>query len=324
MSAVSTFSSSFVWRRIHSLLGLLIVLFLTEHLLTNSQAAFLIGENGMGFIQMVNWIKELPYLPVIEVALIGVPIAVHGALGIKYIFSGKVNSVPSGGKAPSLYYGRNLAYTLQRISSWILLIGIIAHVGYLRFYKYPISVHAGQETYYFTRISMDEGLYTVAKRLGVSLYGAKEIASMKETVGKSTQEIVGGSPAPIPFSAIEKKERDALQQQSIRREYVEALQARPVSKTQVIAESTSFGTVTLLNVRDSFKSITVSILYTIFVLAAVFHAYNGLWTFMISWGIVLRIPSQINAVRMCIGIMAVIGALGLGAIWGTFWLNLRY
>jgi len=321
---VDSISNSFFWRRIHSLLGLFIVLFLTEHLITNSQAAFLVGENGKGFIDMVNWIKGLPYLPVIEVALIGIPILVHGVLGIRYLFTGKMNSFSSSGKTPSLSYGRNHAYSLQRLTSWVLLIGIIAHVGYLRFYKYPIELNAGKQNFYFTRISMDEGLYTVSERLGVTLYGPHQVDEMErrmmgyERLGKEV------SPKAIPFSKDTMERLGRAQHDDISRAYVEALGKRKLGPDQVIAESSSFGTVTLLNVRDSFKNIWMSVLYTVFVLAAVFHAYNGLWTFMITWGLVLRIPSQIGAVRVCIGIMALIGALGLGAIWGTFWLNLRY
>ena len=46
----------FILSRLHSLTGLLIVIFLFEHLLTNSQAALLIGDDGAGFVRMVNFI----------------------------------------------------------------------------------------------------------------------------------------------------------------------------------------------------------------------------------------------------------------------------
>jgi hypothetical protein len=72
--ATYTLPRAFVWRRVHSLMGLWLALFLTEHLLTNSQAALLLGDNGGGFVRTVNWIHDLPYLQVIEVFLIGTPI----------------------------------------------------------------------------------------------------------------------------------------------------------------------------------------------------------------------------------------------------------
>ena len=51
----------FIRRRAHSLMGLWLVLFLIEHLFTNSQAALLIGDNGSGFVKAVNALKSLPY-----------------------------------------------------------------------------------------------------------------------------------------------------------------------------------------------------------------------------------------------------------------------
>ncbi|MBM3191966.1 MAG: succinate dehydrogenase, partial [Chlamydiae bacterium] len=157
---------AYIKRRLHSILGLMIVLFLLEHLLTNSQAALLVGDNGMGFIRAVNFIKDLPYLPVLEITLIAVPILVHAVLGVKYALTAKNNCWPSKGDKPSLTeYPRNHAYTWQRITSWILLVGIILHVGYMRFYRYPLEAEVGDKTFYFTRLDLDPGLYTVADRL---------------------------------------------------------------------------------------------------------------------------------------------------------------
>ena len=91
-----------------------------------------------------------------------------------------------------------------------------------------------------------------------------------------------------------------------------------LQRHETVASAKDFGTATLLVVRDSFLSLPTGILYTIFVLAAVFHAFNGLWTFMITWGVVIRMRSQIFAVNVCIGIMVIVGFLGLLAIWGSY------
>ena len=126
-------------------------------------------------------------------------------------------------------------------------------------------------------------------------------------------------------SKVEKKEKmEALQNHSLRRARTLALTKKEVNSYEVIAATESFGTATLLSVRDTFKSPLYVILYTLFVLAASFHAFNGLWTFMISWGLIFRQAAQKSVVRFCIAVMAVIAMLGLAAIWGTFWLNLRY
>src|SRR5258708_7890118 len=130
--------SAFIWRRLQSFMGLWLVLFLIEHLFTNSQAALFFGDDGNGFVRAVNALKNLPYLSVIEVTLIGVPFLVHGGWGIYYLFTSKSNSWGNDGTRPYLpEYPRNHAYTWQRITSWILLIGIIAHVVDMRFIHYP-------------------------------------------------------------------------------------------------------------------------------------------------------------------------------------------
>lgn len=324
---------AFIWRRLHSLMGLWIVIFLIEHLLTNSQAALLIGNNGEGFIRAVNLIKHLPFLPIIEIVLLGVPILMHGIWGLQILRTSKINSYRSKGTRPSLpEYGRNRAYTWQRITSWILLVGIIAHVGYMRFYMYPTVVDNGEQEAYFVRLSMDPGLYTVSDRLGVKLYNEKAIDELKTEIERQEKvmtpvvnevEAIQESPPPYIY-----KDQIALvmkryQNFEDRKDYLKGLEKRSISKNQVIAEAPDFGTAILLVVRDSFKSVFKAVLYTIFVLAAVFHAFNGLWTFMITWGIVLKMRTQSRAVNVCIGIMVVIGFLGLASVWGTYYINLK-
>jgi len=298
----------FIWRRLHSLFGLWIVIFLIEHMVTNSQAALLIGDNGEGFIRAVNFLKHLPYLPVVEIVLLGVPILFHGVWGIKYLMTSRVNSFPEKSDKPSLpQYKRNHAYTFQRITSWILLIGILAHVGYMRFYMYPNSVDLGDHSYYFARVEMDPGLDTVADRLGVTLYDEAAIKKAQHAAF-----LPEGLDPQLRAQRIEEREA-----------FLEGLTKRKLSPGEVIAEAPDFGTATLLVVRDSFKSIFKASLYTIFVLSAAFHAFNGLWTFMISWGLVLKIRSQSKAVNVCTGIMVVVAFLGLASIWGTYFINLR-
>ena len=115
--ATYTLPRAFVWRRVHSLMGLWLALFLTEHLLTNSQAALLLGDNGGGFVRMVNLIHDLPYLPAIELFLIGTPILIHAVWGIKYLFTSKSNAKGSDGSKPALKeYKRNKYLDVSRDS----------------------------------------------------------------------------------------------------------------------------------------------------------------------------------------------------------------
>jgi len=301
---------AFVWRRLHSLLGLWIVLFLIEHLFTNSQAALLIGDDGNGFVRAVNFLKSLPYLPVIEIVLLGVPILFHIIWGVRILMTSKMNSFPSNGSKPALTeYGRNHAYSWQRITSWILLVGIVLHVGYMRFYRYPDSVKQGLKTIYFVRLHDDPGLPTVADRLGANLFLASEIEEKQKEFKRFD----------IPSKT------DALKYQTYKetRKWVNTLSKQSLTSNELIATTESFGVAELLIVRDSFSSIFKSILYTFFVLAAAFHAFNGLWTFMITWGVILSIRSQKSMVNVCYSIMLLIAFLGLAAVWGTYWMNLR-
>jgi succinate dehydrogenase / fumarate reductase cytochrome b subunit len=326
---------TFVWRRLHSLFGLWIVLFLFEHLLTNSQAALLIGDDGNGFVRMVNAIHNLPYLEVIEIFLIGVPILFHAVLGVKYLWTGKFNSHRTNGAKPSLRENaRNHAYTWQRITSWILLFLLIFHVVRFRFIEYPHSVFQNNTQMYLVRVGMDNGLYSVADRLGVKIFSHEDIE--RELAEIRTREaeksLVDASRnilnEKIPSSGIYDSHKDLIissaQSYLQKRAFVEALGEFSLKPTEVVCVAEKFGTATLLTVRDTFKNPYYVALYTIFVLAACFHGFNGLWTFLITWGMILSMASQKRMLKFAIGLMVLVTFLGLVAVWGTYWLNLKY
>lgn len=259
--------SAFMWRRIQSFMGLWLVLFLIQHLLTNSQAALFIGDDGNGFVRAVNGLHNLPYLPVIEITLLGVPFLIHIVWGINYLFTSKQNAYGNDGKSPALgEYPRNHAYTWQRITSWILLIGLIGHLIDMRYLHYPIIEKNNNETHYQVEVAHDPGIHSLADRLNFTL-------------------------------------------------------AEREGKEYAIADN--FGTAELLVVRETFKSPLMIALYTFFVLAAVFHGFNGLWTFCITWGLTLTARSQRRMRTLSTLLMILIGFLGLAAIWGTYWINLR-
>jgi succinate dehydrogenase / fumarate reductase, cytochrome b subunit len=325
----ATLPRAFVWRRLHSLMGLWIVLFLCEHLFVNSQAALLLGDNGKGFIDAVNAIHNFPYLPAIECILLGVPIALHGIWGIKYLMTSKSNVWPSDGAKPKLNeYGRNWAYTWQRLTSWILLIGIILHVAKFRFIDYPDSLNQGIHSYYFVPLSVDNGLYTVAARLGVRLYSQEQITKerkeLEERQGEQSLVVVAKTlPEKTSYDAQQQMILTAAQAYSRQMEWAQMLEKQKIGPGQVVAVAKDFASASLLTVRDTFKSPLYGVLYTVFVLAACFHAFNGLWTFCITWGVVLKVAAQQRLLRFSWGLMALVIFLGLAAIWGTYFLNLR-
>ncbi len=324
-----TLPQAFIWRRLHSLMGLWLVLFLFEHLLVNSQAALLLGDNARGFVELVNSIHNLPYLQAIEIFLLGVPIAIHAVWGIKYLFTSKFNSRRTNGKSPDMHqYGRNKAYTWQRLTSWILLVGIILHVTKFRFMDYPDGINMGDRSAYFVTVSVDKGLYTVASRLGVDLYGPEQIEEQKLDIESRYAE---QTLVDVAQNLSSKDEYDAQEQMILasaqayeqKKAWLAVLERQKLEPNEVVAVASDFGTATLLSVRDTFKSPLYVGLYTIFVLAACFHAFNGLWTFLITWGVVLRVTAQKGALKLAWGLMALVAFLGLAAIWGTYFLNLK-
>lgn len=164
---VPKLSREFLSRRIHSFAGFVFLLFLIEHLFTNSQAALFFGDDGRGFIQSVNFIRSLPYLPVVELSVVALPAVVHTWWGIGRLISSKPNSMISDGSTPSLRYPRNQAYTWQRITAVLLIFAIALHVWYMRFHSAPVETkHANS---YSVVISEDPGLASVAKRLDITL-----------------------------------------------------------------------------------------------------------------------------------------------------------
>jgi len=316
---------AFIMRRLQSLSGLFLVLFLMEHLLTNSQAALFFGEDGKGFIEAVNFIYSLPYLPVIECLLLGFPIAIHAIWGIQYLRSAKVNSLLTDGASPQLKLPRNYAYTWQRITSILLVVGILLHVTFMRFINHPTVVEFGGKEQFIVRLKMDPGLYTLGGRLNLHLFDKKTIDELeKNTVGQRA-DVPPITQATEQTSFNEKKALayEHFEELQMQNKLAHALAKEPLKKGQVAAVAGSFGTAFLMMVRDTFKSIWVCILYSIFVMAACFHACNGLWTFSISWGITITERSRRLSRHLANAILIILLFLGLASIWGTYWINLR-
>jgi len=54
--------------------------------------------------------------------------------------------------------------------------------------------------------------------------------------------------------------------------------------------------------------------YAIGVLCAVFHLANGIWTFLITWGVTIGPQAQVRSGYLCAAIGLVLGLMGLGAL----------
>lgn len=111
-------SHHFLNRKLHSLLGLFpIGLYLVFHLLINYQATR--GEEA--FNQAAGLIESVPFLIVLEFALIYIPLLFHAILGIYIAFQAKHNVGNFG-------YFRNQMFLWQRLTGIITLIFIAWHV----------------------------------------------------------------------------------------------------------------------------------------------------------------------------------------------------
>lgn len=113
----------FLLRRVHSLTGVIpIGVFLIEHLYTNS-LAWLGPEK---FNEHVHWIHNLPYLFVIEMLFIFLPLAFHAGYGVVIARQAKHN-------VGQYNWGDNWRYTLQRVTGWIALVYLLIHLAHFRF-----------------------------------------------------------------------------------------------------------------------------------------------------------------------------------------------
>ncbi len=126
---------AFLLRRLHSLTGIApIGLFLISHLLTNSSIVWGLmdsrkavhGHSGVATFQHeVDFIHSIPFLLIIEVFGLWLPIAFHAALGVYYARSGKANTARYA-------YQSNWRYRLQRISGYVGILFIFYHIATLR------------------------------------------------------------------------------------------------------------------------------------------------------------------------------------------------
>jgi succinate dehydrogenase / fumarate reductase cytochrome b subunit len=119
----SIHDSHFLFRRLHSLLGLMPVGgFFIFHLWENSQSRF--GQTHYND-QVVGWLQQLNYLTLLEIFLIALPLLFHGVYGLIIYYSGKSNL--------SAYpWLGNIRYRLQRLSGIAILLFLLLHVGWTR------------------------------------------------------------------------------------------------------------------------------------------------------------------------------------------------
>lgn len=260
----------FIYRRLHSLVGLGLILFLIEHLFINSQAAVAISEGTSPYIVAVNHLQNLPLLPVLEVLLLGTPFLIHIVLGVVYLKTGRYGFAAHDGSGPVTPYMNHYAYMAQRWTAWIVLVGLVIHVVQMRFLERPNEKIVEGKTRYEVSLLADPSL----ERL--------------------TSDLASVSVSPV---------------------YTDS------RYEMVNVETKDFGTAELLLMRETFRSPGWMILYTLFMLSAVYHAFQGLWTFLLSWGVIISPQSQRFFHALSMVLMCFVAAMGLVAIYGTYWMH---
>lgn len=330
--SVRSIPKAFVWRRLHSLTGLWFLIFLLEHLFTNSQAAIFFGFQENWFVNSVNFLHHLPYLPLIETLLLGVPMALHAGWGVYYMMTAKSNVRGRGGKAPGMKHERNKAYSMQRISAWVILFGIIFHVAQMRFIMYPYKAAMGTYTQSFGRYKVDPGLYKVSDDLKVSIYDTKAIEMEKQALDRMKNKISlvdkrldemekSGSLYRETYSSEMNDVYKSIVEYKEKEEFVKGLTHFSLASNEVVITSKKSADLILLNVRQAFQSIWICLIYTLFVLASIMHGCNGFWTFCITWGLLISRKAQESWVHFAYGLAFIMSVLGMMAIWGSYFFN---
>ena len=125
--------TSFIWRKLHSLLGIIpIGAFFLEHLLSNFEAL----KGPSAYAAQVKFLNALPLVRVLEWVFIFIPIIYHGLYGLYIWFRGKSNVV---------YYpwAGNWMYVAQRWTGLIATAYILQHVLRQRFMGISLPENPG-------------------------------------------------------------------------------------------------------------------------------------------------------------------------------------
>ncbi len=123
--------NSFIWRKLHSLLGIIpIGAFLLEHLLSNIEAL----KGPIAYGDQVKFLNSLPLVRVLEWTFIFLPILYHAGYGVYIWLRGKSNIV---------YYpwAGNWMYIAQRYTGLIAFAYIVQHVLRQRFMGVSLPEH---------------------------------------------------------------------------------------------------------------------------------------------------------------------------------------
>ncbi|MFZ1700315.1 MAG: hypothetical protein WBO10_15185 [Pyrinomonadaceae bacterium] len=134
------FSNTFLLRKVHQLTGIVpLGMFFFVHIFTNSAAL----NGAANFNKKVQEIHDIPYLLLIEIFGIFLPLLFHSVYGILISAEAKPNVVSYG-------YARNWFYIFQRATGVFLFFFLLFHILNFRFGVVPglnltpVAGHADQ------------------------------------------------------------------------------------------------------------------------------------------------------------------------------------
>lgn len=126
VSLQKSFPSHFIWRRLHSLSGVLpLGVFLLEHIYTNAYSLV----SAEAYNEKIAHLQGLPFVVIIEILGIFLPILFHALYGFVIVYQGRNNVHQYG-------FESNWRYTLQRITGVLGFIFIAYHVYATRLTSY--------------------------------------------------------------------------------------------------------------------------------------------------------------------------------------------
>ena len=120
-------SKTFVLRKLFQLSGVVpLGAFLLEHFYTNSKAL----EGAAAYNEAVGDLQKIPYVFLLEVFGIFVPLTFHAVYGLFIAWEARPNNI-------AYKYARNWFYTVQRVTGVFLFLFIFFHVLNFRFGLLP-------------------------------------------------------------------------------------------------------------------------------------------------------------------------------------------
>lgn len=121
------FSRTFLLRKVHQLTGVVpLGAFFFVHMFTNSKAM----NGAASFDKAVKEIHDIPYLLLLEIFGIFLPLLFHSVYGILISSEAKANALSYG-------YGRNWFYIFQRVTGIFLFFFLLFHILNFRFGLIP-------------------------------------------------------------------------------------------------------------------------------------------------------------------------------------------